>query len=73
MVVTFYYKCRLLVNHMVLVLFNVKNPKMPSRLSKKVNNFAAETKEKAVLPPTLAHREDAESLTASLISMVVVA
>ena len=48
---TFYYKCRLLVNHMVLVLFNVKNPKMPSRLSKKVNNFAAETKGKAFCIP----------------------
>ena len=35
---------------MVLALFNAKNPKMPSRLSEKVNNFAAETREKAVLP-----------------------
>ena len=40
---------------MILALFNAKNPKMPSRLSEKVNNFAAETKEKAHSPPTLAH------------------
>ena len=47
---------------MVLALFNVKNPKMPSRLSEKVNNFAAETREKAVLPPTLAHRRMQKAL-----------
>ena len=47
---------------MVLALFNAKNPKMPSRLSEKVNNFAAETREKAVLPPTLAHRRMQKAL-----------
>ena len=51
MIMTFYYKCRLLVSYMVLALFNAKNPKMPSRLSEKVNNFAAEMKGKAVSPP----------------------